>query len=960
MVVVRSVAHSLINYCLFLICLKRFFILSCLVLSGLSSAFGQTSSNSEFDTFKLANGLTLQVQSDPKLDSTSVAIAVRVGSLSDPIGFPGMAHFVEHLMLASSQESGASHEPSLRQLVNQWGGQLNAHTTNENTLFYFQLTPQATESLLGAATNLLSTPIVDKDTLSGELVALDHEFSLRAESPRWQERDALKSVVPAHHPFHRLHPGSQDSLTRFGMDELSRAVQLFQRQYYVPAATTIVIASPIAEDDIVNWVSTGFGSIENRRIPSQAVAPLFTENHLPKSIDILGHADQKQITLLFPASFTPTSVDDQVFHYLQYMLESEHEGSFIARLRTAGLATAISATKGISINAQNSFQITLSLTQLGWTSIPQIRQDLIAYLDLMHAQGLTEWRIREFHNLARLSFVKKQNQWSTLERVRRLALKHPIQPSGFSSAEFKGRLKLWLTQLQGDKALTIRVSDQVMARERSPVFGTAYAIPSEEQRHMVKTPDLVNHQFQLPQNNPYIPSQWQAIKASDSLFEGVPQLMVDHQNVEVWFGVDGGWADNMATIQLLLNHAAATESIENAVSTELILEAVNQRLYGLRSKLEPLAYELEITSQSQGVAVSLSGHAETLPQLALTVLQALQEPLTRKEFVSAQAALAKQWQSPPRYGFEELFEQLFVELLDQRWGSNSKLETMGPLQFETTLAQQRLLFPSQRIIALIYGQMAKNRANEFVSELMQDQYVSSARHSYAHHFSQINSKGERFPLQILANGTQKRVSVNTINPDNAFVLYHQAINGDPVTTGTIGILRQLLHSRYFQTLRNELKMGYAVFVTSFPVYNLAGFAMTVQSPNASPELIERQTESFLQDFNRFLNTLDEKQFRRAKAGVLRQLSWREKPPKDRAEMLWQQILTGRLPAFLASEESELIDQISLSDIRRYYQNYIIGQQGNRVVLESRIPDFVKDDVNVEENTTELLDARHSM
>lgn len=964
LVVVRSVVQSLVNYRLYLNCIKRVVIFGYLLFGAQLVAYGQNSSNSDFNTFKLANGFTLQIQSDPTLEATSVALSVEAGSLNDPIGFSGMAHLVEHLFLASSQEKSVTAKPSLRQLVNQWGGQLNAHTEAENTLYYFQITPEATKDLLNTAASRLAHSVVgtavDGEILANELVVLDHEFTLRSESRRWQERDALKALVPAHHPFHRMHPGSKESLTHFGTEELSHAIELFQRRYYHPAATTLVIASPIAEEELLKWANKDFAEINNAYGSSPTVAPLFSQQNLPKSIDIATPYKQQQLTLMFPSQLLPASVDNDVFRYLQYMLESEHAGSLIHGLRQAGLATGISASKGISVHSQNSFQITLNLTELGWTSIPQVKKDLTSYFKLMESKAFEDWRIEEFNHLERLTFVKQQREWSTLDRVRRLALKQSIEAPDFAKDVFKARVKAWLTQLQKDDAIVIRIGDKVVAQGKSPVFGTPYGLPSGENEQVIKTQMLVDRDFQLPPRNPYIPTQWHAIKASDSLFEGAPQLMVDHQNVEVWYGVDGAWAEDMASIQLLLSHSDTTNSIENAVSSEVILEAVNQRLSGLKRKLEPLAYELNITSQSQGIAVSLSGHAETLPQLAITILQNLQQPLTRKEYHNARITLANQWQSAPRYGFEELFNQLFVELLKRRWDSKTMLETMSKLQFETMLAQQQQLFPSQSITALIYGQMTKERANGFVSKLMEDKYISSSNHSYAFDPSPLKEQESGFPLQILKTGSQKHVSVNTINSDNAFVLYHQAINGDPVTTGTLDILRQLLHTRYFQRLRNELKMGYAVFVTSFPVYNLAGFAMTVQSPNSSPAAIEQQTDSFLQDFNLFLNDLDEQQFERAKAGVEKQLSWSEKTPKEKAEMLWQHILTGRLQEFLTRQESELVDQISLADIRDYYQNYIIGQKGNRLVLESRAGDLVDDEDHLKEKKNELVETNLSM
>ena len=51
----------------------------------------------DYKAFQLKNGLRVLVISDPTSSRAAAAIDVNVGSLSDPIEIPGLAHFCEHV-----------------------------------------------------------------------------------------------------------------------------------------------------------------------------------------------------------------------------------------------------------------------------------------------------------------------------------------------------------------------------------------------------------------------------------------------------------------------------------------------------------------------------------------------------------------------------------------------------------------------------------------------------------------------------------------------------------------------------------------------------------------------------------------------------------------------------------------------------------------------------------------------
>ena len=58
----------------------------------------------DYEYFKLKNGIKVLVVSDSETEKSGVAVNVGVGSFSDPDEFPGLAHFLEHMLFMGTKK----------------------------------------------------------------------------------------------------------------------------------------------------------------------------------------------------------------------------------------------------------------------------------------------------------------------------------------------------------------------------------------------------------------------------------------------------------------------------------------------------------------------------------------------------------------------------------------------------------------------------------------------------------------------------------------------------------------------------------------------------------------------------------------------------------------------------------------------------------------------------------------
>jgi insulysin len=61
-------------------------------------------SNRETAKLKLDNGIEVLLISDPGADKSAATVAVNAGSWNDPVEFPGMAHFCEHMLFMGTEK----------------------------------------------------------------------------------------------------------------------------------------------------------------------------------------------------------------------------------------------------------------------------------------------------------------------------------------------------------------------------------------------------------------------------------------------------------------------------------------------------------------------------------------------------------------------------------------------------------------------------------------------------------------------------------------------------------------------------------------------------------------------------------------------------------------------------------------------------------------------------------------
>ncbi|WP_280286686.1 pyrroloquinoline quinone biosynthesis protein PqqF [Pseudomonas sp. BN415] len=190
----------------------------------------------------LANGLRVRLLYRPDTPLSAALVEVRGGSHDEPDEFPGMAHFLEHLVFLGSREF-PTHE-GLIPFVQGLGGRVNASTRARSTRFFCEVPATHLEQALARLLDMLANPLLETDALWREREVLQAEYSARARDLQTLCEAALAQTLAPGHPLADFHAGNASSL-RLESPAFIPALHRFHQAHYQPGRMCLTLVAPL-------------------------------------------------------------------------------------------------------------------------------------------------------------------------------------------------------------------------------------------------------------------------------------------------------------------------------------------------------------------------------------------------------------------------------------------------------------------------------------------------------------------------------------------------------------------------------------------------------------------------------------------------------------------------------------------------------------------------------------------
>lgn len=199
----------------------------------------------------LANGLTLLLREAHAAPVASFQIWTRVGSADERAHEAGLAHFHEHMLFKGTERRGVG---EIAGEVEGVGGQINAYTSFDATVYYATLPSDALASGLDVLVDAVRHSTFDEQEIDREIGVVLEEIHRSNDTPAHVISDAVFAEAYHVHPYRAPILGSEESVASITRERL---LDFFAR-WYAPDQFVVVATGDFDADDLAAQVSAAF------------------------------------------------------------------------------------------------------------------------------------------------------------------------------------------------------------------------------------------------------------------------------------------------------------------------------------------------------------------------------------------------------------------------------------------------------------------------------------------------------------------------------------------------------------------------------------------------------------------------------------------------------------------------------------------------------------------------------
>src|SRR5882724_7071841 len=215
----------------------------------------------QYDISTLPNGLTVVLEEDHSTPIVHLQLVYHVGSKNERPGRTGFAHLFEHLMFKGSKNVQPEAHTSMLASV---GGQSNAYTTDDETVFWETVPAQYLPLALWLEGDRMASLRIDKDTFTNERDVVKEERRMRVDNqPYGRLNEIIYDQAFSVHPYKHATIGSMHDLEAASVDD----VRDFYQTYYVPANATLVLVGDFDSTQAMQLVNQYIGRVPKAERP---------------------------------------------------------------------------------------------------------------------------------------------------------------------------------------------------------------------------------------------------------------------------------------------------------------------------------------------------------------------------------------------------------------------------------------------------------------------------------------------------------------------------------------------------------------------------------------------------------------------------------------------------------------------------------------------------------------------
>jgi zinc protease len=343
----------------------------------------------QYQLHTLPNGLTVILSEDRSTPIVHTQIWFHVGSKDEPRGRTGFAHLFEHMMFKGSKNVGPEEHTSVIAGV---GGQSNAYTTEDVTVFWNTVPARYLPLALWLEADRMATLRVDEQTFRKEREVVKEERRMRVDNqPYGRLQEHIYDQAFTTHPYKHPTIGSMADLESATIDD----VRDFYNTYYVPENATLVITGDFDSVQALELVKKHFAAVPRGTTPITRAIPKEPPQQKPRRVTL--HEDWPLPVVVVAHHITYDGDPDAYPLHIAAKILSDGQSSRIFKRLVYEDQLALAAFGQANLIEHPNLFYAVAMVQPGQTP-ERVEQALIAELDRMKGEPVSDRELQRAKN----------------------------------------------------------------------------------------------------------------------------------------------------------------------------------------------------------------------------------------------------------------------------------------------------------------------------------------------------------------------------------------------------------------------------------------------------------------------------------------------------------------------------------------------------------------------------------
>ena len=190
---------------------------------------------------QLKNGMNVLLNSQKKSPVVNLQVWVYNGSAQEAQDVAGVSHFIEHLLFKGTKNYGPG---EIAKEIEGSGGQLNAYTSFDQTVYYMTLGRSEIKTAFKALSDMIFSPLFDPQEINREREVVIEEIRRGLDEPHRVNHQFVFENFFEGHPYSRPIIGYESVIQNISREK----IQTFFKNQYSPKNMFLVLTGDFDED----------------------------------------------------------------------------------------------------------------------------------------------------------------------------------------------------------------------------------------------------------------------------------------------------------------------------------------------------------------------------------------------------------------------------------------------------------------------------------------------------------------------------------------------------------------------------------------------------------------------------------------------------------------------------------------------------------------------------------------